>query len=1173
MTKLHSIRKITAFLLLISMLVSVFPLFETAEAALQETEGPRVTQVRGDTWLYRGGGYAPITIYRGMLLQAGDLIETGVESSVALTYYGKDITVGELTRLSIDSLWNKHNRDDSSISLIEGMVKNKVHVELNKNSRNVIRASNTIAGVRGTEYILIYSRMGFPDYGDENPYVRIKVIEGTVRFDLEVEDDDGKLFMQTFLISADGIIPIEETLDGEQVPVSKNTGLKTFTIPVKDLDTTILEGLVNNEDIIANNPDFIQNIIEELEIRSEQGEENKKTAPEKPPAELIFDSESDEILPNLPVPEIRGEPDNSNNSSGNNSNNNNQNNGNQTEPAATTTQPPMTLPLSPPGANTTRIVAVANTTAPATPATTITTTTSATTTTAAATTVITAETTPRATTAEVTTTAATAATTTRATTVTTTRATTAISTSEATTRETTPETSATTIETTSVSVTPATTVTTTTETSATTTTETSATTTTETSATTTTATTTTATSATTTTATSATTTTATSVTTTTATTTTATETTTTETSVTTTTATSRTTSTSATTTDPGTPEVTSEVSFIEYPEIVVEYYEGLRLFDIELDEGYDWDEEDHRNQGELFANEGNSAEPRYGAWLIHPDSDEPVHGYITVRVMKATLTVEELIDLFENRKDEYGDPNPDFALRWNIEDLVSPPTPHTATYGTTLFNIALPSGGQFSWEEDQYETTVGDVGIQQFTVLFTILFSIDGGPIIPNPNYNPIELNVTIEVLPKQLIIASVTHTKQYDGSNIATSGAEFELSGILPGDEVNVTSYEIRYAESSEFPHAANAGNTLINMPTITIDNSNYNYTGYPEYPVSGITPANSTLNDHNEDIPDGFIADYGSTLGDLDLSDFPGWSWESPTTPVGETGTRTHSMSFLPFNNVCTDDCDPMVCVPYGNYLPITGIEVEIEVGDAPPGSSESNPFEILGEADLRKVGTGVDGWNLNSHYKLMGDITLTGTNNWTPIGLPTIENRFIGTFNGNGYLISGLNHSTGSDQYIDRSGAEGLFGAIGAGGVVKNLGVEVNYSFGQSNVDYIGTIAGHNYGTIEYCYSLGSITGGGRYKGAIASYNYGPSGTIRNCVALNTSVGSEGHRITNSSGTLRDNYSNRDMTSNSVTSFGLNQISGERILSGNVQTVQDLLDSVFRNPPNLRTLLNLQ
>ena len=91
---------------------------------------------------------------------------------------------------------------------------------------------------------------------------------------------------------------------------------------------------------------------------------------------------------------------------------------------------------------------------------------------------------------------------------------------------------------------------------------------------------------------------------------------------------------------------------------------------------------------------------------------------------------------------------------------------------------------------------------------------------------------------------------------------------------------------------------------------------------------------------------------------------------------------------------------------------------------------------------------------HYKLTADINLDGTENpWTPIG--SSENRaFTGTFDGDGHTISGL--------YINSNSVyAGLFGYVGAGGMIKGLTVEGEITVSGSDL-CVGGIAGFVDGT---------------------------------------------------------------------------------------------------------------
>jgi hypothetical protein len=175
-------------------------------------------------------------------------------------------------------------------------------------------------------------------------------------------------------------------------------------------------------------------------------------------------------------------------------------------------------------------------------------------------------------------------------------------------------------------------------------------------------------------------------------------------------------------------------------------------------------------------------------------------------------------------------------------------------------------------------------------------------------------------------------------------------------------------------------------------------------------------------------------------------------------------------------------------------------------PPAGSAGNPFVVNNKADLDKVGTDTDGWTPSAHYKLTADIVIEDP--WTPIG--TANTPFTGTFDGDGHTIDLVIDDADIDNF-------GLFGVIGNGGVVKNLGLtgdiigvadNIGGIAGQNNgtiervsssiaitatgYDNVGGIAGTNNGIIQDSYSIGDVTGN-ENVGGIAGQN---DGTIENC-----------------------------------------------------------------------------
>lgn len=123
------------------------------------------------------------------------------------------------------------------------------------------------------------------------------------------------------------------------------------------------------------------------------------------------------------------------------------------------------------------------------------------------------------------------------------------------------------------------------------------------------------------------------------------------------------------------------------------------------------------------------------------------------------------------------------------------------------------------------------------------------------------------------------------------------------------------------------------------------------------------------------------------------------------------------------------------------------------------------------------------LDSEGNLVGD----GSNfiSWTPIG--NSSNSFDGTFDGQGYTVSGLYYKDTTKGYV------GLFGYI-VKGTVSNVGVVASYIEAGNRV---GGVCGSNSGTIEGCFNAGKVIGDENstytYTGGVCGQN---RGTIEGC-----------------------------------------------------------------------------
>ncbi len=154
-----------------------------------------------------------------------------------------------------------------------------------------------------------------------------------------------------------------------------------------------------------------------------------------------------------------------------------------------------------------------------------------------------------------------------------------------------------------------------------------------------------------------------------------------------------------------------------------------------------------------------------------------------------------------------------------------------------------------------------------------------------------------------------------------------------------------------------------------------------------------------------------------------------------------------------------------------------------------SEGN-YTVDNEKGLRNLTKLVNsnGGKTLINITLTGDITLTGE--WTPIG--NYENRYTGTFDGNGHTITGLTVNQ------KERGNVGLIGYLGSGGKVQNLTLEnVNLN---GNL-YVGGVVGYsNNGTETACTASGSINGK-EYVGGIVGSNY--LGTVTACYNTSSTV----------------------------------------------------------------------
>ena len=192
---------------------------------------------------------------------------------------------------------------------------------------------------------------------------------------------------------------------------------------------------------------------------------------------------------------------------------------------------------------------------------------------------------------------------------------------------------------------------------------------------------------------------------------------------------------------------------------------------------------------------------------------------------------------------------------------------------------------------------------------------------------------------------------------------------------------------------------------------------------------------------------------------------------------------------------------CTKCGGYEPAT---LTTDKHDINGDGEKDAVYEIVNAGQLYWFaalvnGTLADGTAQNPSAKavLLNDITVntgvltadgtlasdvSGFRVWTPVG--NDSNPYQGTFDGQSHTVRGLYFNNSATDYV------GLFGYIGNGGKISNVGVVDSYFYGNNNV---GGVCGYRYGSISNCYSASAVSGYHNVGGVCGLHDYG---VISNC-----------------------------------------------------------------------------
>jgi len=203
---------------------------------------------------------------------------------------------------------------------------------------------------------------------------------------------------------------------------------------------------------------------------------------------------------------------------------------------------------------------------------------------------------------------------------------------------------------------------------------------------------------------------------------------------------------------------------------------------------------------------------------------------------------------------------------------------------------------------------------------------------------------------------------------------------------------------------------------------------------------------------------------------------------------------------------------------------IVIAFVVGVAGCGGGNNSPLpqnlEIWDWYDLDAIRDNLDGNHTlmndldstTAGYEELASRTANEGKGWQPIGSSAVNDAFVGSFDGQGCKIC--------DLFINHPGESnvGLFGVVEAGGVIENVGVVVNGNV--TGYEAVGSLVGHNRGTVRNSYARGNVAGD-LDVGSLVGVN---DGTVGNSYSSGSVIGRDGvgGLVGKNEGTVSNSYS---------------------------------------------------
>lgn len=113
-------------------------------------ENAKVTYVKGKVELLVNENWKPVKV--GDEIKTSDTISTGFQSEAKIEYGGSVMSLGAVTRITLEKLSTSASKDDVSLYLKTGAVRSKVTHPQNHRVSYTVKTPVAVASVRGTDF-------------------------------------------------------------------------------------------------------------------------------------------------------------------------------------------------------------------------------------------------------------------------------------------------------------------------------------------------------------------------------------------------------------------------------------------------------------------------------------------------------------------------------------------------------------------------------------------------------------------------------------------------------------------------------------------------------------------------------------------------------------------------------------------------------------------------------------------------------------------------------------------------------------------------------------------------------------------------------------------------------------------------------------------------------------